>query len=54
MKKIIAHSLSYVWVIVHVLLIMFKTMKNFLQKNPEIILIISWFLLIFTITMNVL
>jgi len=29
-------------------------MKNFLQKNPEIVLVTVWFLLIFTITMFVL
>ena len=29
-------------------------MKNYLQKNPEVILVVAWFLIIFTVTMCVL
>ena len=46
MKKII----TYIWLLVYFILVLYMDMKKFISKNIEIIMVIVWFLAIFVIS----
>jgi len=42
--------LSFIWVFLHFVLVLYLFMKNYINKHIETVIVISWFLLIGTLS----
>ena len=52
-KEIYFNLTVFLWLKLYIILLILKGMKKFIQENPEIIFILTWFALIITITICV-
>jgi len=46
MKDLFKKIFSFIWVFVHFVLVLYLSMKNYINKHIEMVIVISWFLLI--------
>jgi len=46
MKDLFKKIFSFIWVFVHFVLVLYLSMKNYINKHIETVIVISWFLLI--------
>jgi len=46
MNNLFKKIFSFIWVFVHFVLVLYLSMKNYINKHIETVIVISWFLLI--------
>jgi len=50
MNNLFKKILSLIWVLVHFILVLYLSMKNYINKHIETVIVISWFLIIGTLS----